>query len=388
MKNDFSMKKEEINSNTALDQIKHDYSDELTLLVDSFAQQLIPLMNYPNKNVVVSPLSIFQVLSLIANGAKGETLSCILRVLRQADCDLVHLNNLNITFRNAFSYKNDKNIFLTSNALLFRMKPEYDFRSIASHDYDALISELKDISSVNKWISKQTNGKINCSVSNISPETNFLIINTVYFLGEWKYSFSPKNFYKDLFYPNYSSPYTIEYMKGNYDSNDVLFFEHNDSQIIQLPYKNPSLSAIIILPKTLRPDDYIKKVDIKNDLLKKFQTSKIKLSLPKFKIEFNASLKEPLRKMGMEICFTEKADFSDAIIKEKICIGDVIHNTFIEVNETGTEATSVTSIFTKSISKSDTKPEKEIKVNKPFIFLIKNSMVQQEFLFIAKIEKV
>ena len=156
------------------------------------------------------------------------------------------------------------------------------------------------------------------------------------------------------------------------------------------------MSALIILPtETVDINKYIVSLNSKensiNQLIKKLKNFKVNIELPKFELEFYSSLKEVLGDMGMKKAFTNNADLTGLRKENDLKIDDVLHKTYLKVNELGTEAAAVTAVTTKCTSAG---PRKEIiyqmKVNRPFLFLLRSSKLPTDYdlLFISKIEKL
>ena len=156
------------------------------------------------------------------------------------------------------------------------------------------------------------------------------------------------------------------------------------------------MSALIILPReTVDINEYIVSLNSKensiNQLIKKLKNFKVNIELPKFELEFYSSLKEVLGDMGMKKAFTNNADLTGLRKENDLKIDDVLHKTYLKVNELGTEAAAVTAVTTKCTSAG---PRKEIiyqmKVNRPFLFLLRSSKLPTDYdlLFISKIEKL
>jgi serpin B len=137
----------------------------------------------------------------------------------------------------------------------------------------------------------------------------------------------------------------------------VGYYVNETSHVIDIPYGNGQFSMMVILPvEGKKTDDVLEILD--------------ELIMPKFKIEYKALLNETLSEMGMEIAFTERADFT-RLFEEKygLMISRVIHKAVIEVNEEGTEAAAVTGV---EVSLTSLPPEKPVlTLNRPFIFFIK-----------------
>jgi serpin B len=347
--------------------------------------------NYTNENLIVSPLSAYQVLSLTANGAKGKTLKEMISAL--GNKDLEELNKINIDILNLV--KNFKTVEI-ANAIMSRFNPKKEFLSTSSK-YGATVEPLKSVNQVNSWCSKKTHGKINKILDKLDKKTIILLLNAVYFKGMWS-----KKFYKYLtakkpFYNLNDKSKEIKVDRMSI-TESFSYYENNELQIVELPYKQDSMSAVIILPnEKSNINEFISKFDdvILQNLFEKMSLHKVHLGLPKFELTFDSTLNEFLKKMGMIVPFVKfSADFTG--LKDAkdddiyVYIDEVIQKTFLKVDEEGTEAAAVTVVkgnyYTKSI-----KPKIKIYpmiVDRPFLFLLKNKNLPKnhELIFMSKIE--
>ena len=175
--------------------------------------------------------------------------------------------------------------------------------------------------------------------------------------------------------------------------DDFIYYEDREVQLIKLPYKKDSMSAIVILPNGKKNiNDFISELTDEKlqNLLKKMHRRKVRLELPKFELEFSSGLNSVLQKLGMKEAFNRyTANFNG--IGGNLYIDKVIQKTYLKVDETGTEAAAVTviKVMPQSFSKEREKIYSMI-VNRPFLFLLKNDKlpVNNEMLFMSKIEKL
>ena len=340
-------------------------------------------LNFPGKNVIVSPLSIFQVLGLTTNGGVGNTQSEMISTLESLNLD--NLNNINIKIKNII--KNFVSVEM-ANGVMSTFDPIKSFLKVCDK-YEAPIEKLISKNQVNEWCSKKTHGKINEILDELSPTTVMLLLNAVYFRGEWTYPFNPKSPVGGVFYNYGKEEKKVEIMSQTHEFN---YYQDSKIQVVELPYKNDSMSAIIILPnKDVDINNYINYYNINDDFINKIKdgmvSTYVKLSLPKFEVEFYGKLKEILKRLGMVTPFGSGADFSGINGSGGLYIDDVIHKTYLKVDEIGSEAAGVTIVdMRKGI------PSKVIgmEVNRPFIFLIKSNELPKnnDILFMAKIEEI
>ena len=361
----------------------------------SFQTSLFKEMNkkYINQNLIISPLSAYQVLGLTANGARGQTLKEMLLAL--GNQNLEELNEINLAILN--SIKNFTTIEI-ANAIMSIFEPEKEFLSTAPK-YGATIEPLKSVSQVNKWCEKKTHGKIKKILDNLDKDTFIILLNAVYFKGMWlnkfnKYLTSKKPFYN---FNDKSKEIKVDRMSI---TDYFRYYENNELQIVELPYKKDSMSAVIILPsKNSNINEFISKLDDDNlqNLFGKMYGSKVHLCLPKFELTFNSGLNDVLKKLGMITPFIKlSADFpglkKELKQTEHIFIDKVIQKTFLKVDEEGTEAAAVTMVIGKMKITSVKRAPKiyPMIVDRPFLFLLRNKNLPKnhELLFMSKIEEL
>ena len=307
--------------------------------------QSLTLYKYKKGKICISPLSIYQILSLVSNGANNETQNEILQLIQNKDLSSKTQININLNNENILKiYENNKNISI-ANAILSKIPISENFLLISKR-YKAFNSILKSVEQVNKWCKEKTNGKIDKIIDNING-IELILLNAVYFNYEWKYPFEKEGTYKRDFQNENKSISKVEMMSKHFFN--INYYEDNKIQMIELPYKNENISMIIILPskeKFSSTFDYLNQEE-KNieELIKKLQLkNNIKLNLPKFEFKYEISLKDSLIKMNMQQAFNDNADFSKITKEKNLKIDDIIHKTYIKVDELGTEAAAITEI--------------------------------------------
>ena len=339
-----------------------------------------------NKNFVFSPMSIYQILSLTANGARGNTLHEMVKAL--SGNSITELNRINSEILNAA--KNFTSIEI-ANAIMTRIEPLDEFKKIA-YSYDATIEKLKSADQVNSWCFLKTHGKILQIVDQLDPLTKMILLNAIYFKGTWKNKFKPEKTQKKYFYNfgDQTKPVQVNMMnletKFNYYSDEKV-------QVIEIPFSKDSVSAVIFLPKKLQNiNDFITELD--DQKIKKYLNSlfpiTVDLELPKFKIEFESGLNTYLHNLGMKQAFSPMADLSGlAKGGNDLYIDSVIQKAFIEVDESGAEAAAVTAVIINGWS-SIINIRQRMYVNRPFLMMLRSKALPEDndVLFMAKIEEL
>ncbi len=334
--------------------------------------------NFLGKNVCISPLSIFQILGLTTNGAKGVTQDEMVSALETTS--LENLNNINLNILQSIRQFETVEI---ANAVMTKFEPTLMFLKICIK-YEASILPLVSAEQVNEWCSEKTHGKITKILDELNPDTVMLLINAVYFKADWQHPFNPSFTYTGKF----TGPTETKDVRFMTQTKNFNYYEDNNVQVVELPYKNDSTSAIVILPKDkIDVDTYLKSLDDNelNTILAGFTSKRVSLSLPKFEIEFETKLKEILIRLGMAQAFDITADFSGIKCSGGIKVNDVIHKTYLKVDEKGTEAAAVTVVdmmLTSVLIETIT-----MNVNRPFIFLLRSTKLPKnnDLLFLAKV---
>ena len=358
-----------------------------TISTKDFQLKIFQEINRSNfgKNIMISPMSIYHILSLTANGAANKTLTEMLQAL--SENKLIDLNQKNNIISKLFT--NFKSIEL-ANAVFTRFKPLDEFNKMII-EYKAKLDILKDANQINKWCSDATHQKITKIIDAITNNDKMVLINAIYFNGIWHQPFD-KNCteFGDFFGPN-NQIKKIQFMNAtkNYD-----YFEESGIQAISLNYTKDNLKAVIILPKRKNIiNNYIANFTSEKykTIIDNLGNKKVKLSLPKFEFDFSAELSQNLKFLGMKEAFTNKADFSIMKKEKDIWISRIIHKTYIKVDEKGTEAAAVTAVVMRGPTiaiRPD--PIPVMKVDHPFLFIIRSNdlQIRNDIIFMSKVESL
>ena len=341
--------------------------------------------DFPGKNVCVSPLSMFQVLGLTTNGAKGVTQDEMVSALEATS--LENLNTINLNLLQIIKQFETVEI---ANGVMTKFDPTKMFLKVCIK-YEAPIEPLISVNQVNEWCAEKTHGKITNILDELQPDTAMLLLNAVYFKANWLHEFEPAL--------TYTGDFTDPTVKGGTKKVKFMtqteyfkYYEDKSVQVVELPYKNDSMSAIVILPNEKTDlNSYLKSFDdeVLNILLAGLSSNRVRLSLPKFEIEFKNKFKDILKRLGMVQAFDGNADFSGIKCYGGIYINDVIHKTYLKVDEYGSEAAAVTVVEMLDTALPPTKTI-IMDVNRPFIFLLRSRKLPKnnDLLFMAKVVNI
>ncbi len=311
-----------------------------------------------DENVFFSPYSITTAMGMAYEGARGETATEMASVLNFPTDNQTRLDIMK-AFQSELNKESEAYELATANAYWLR-QGEYlnsEYRNAIESYYLAHGEELDfagdssgSIETINAWVEEQTNDKIQDLLpsGSITPETYLVLTNAIYFLSDWKYQFDANATENRTFYMGNNCTTMVEAMHMNDMEIDFNYSENGDVQMLQLPYMKNELSMYIMLPK----DDDIASLeselnyDYFNDLKDDMSQEWMDIYLPKFEFEQKYSLVNNLTNMGMPTAFGSGADFSGIKANSgPLAIGEVIHQSFVKVDEEGTEAAAATAVI-------------------------------------------
>ena len=351
--------------------------------MNSFQLKIFQEINKINKgkNIMVSPFSIYHIVSLTANGAANKTLEQMLSALCHKDKNEMNQDNKLISSA-IMSFKSAE----IANAVFTKFKPVDSFMEMVKV-YKAKVDLLKDAAQVNTWCKNATHEKIPEIIDSLSDDDVMVLINAIYFKGIWQKSFDINKTFESDFMNFNKEPKLVKFMNI---TESFGYFEDEELQAISLNYTSDNMRAFIILPKKETDINiYIQSLTLEKyyEILKKLENKKVIFSLPKFEINFGEELKPCFISLGMVDAFTNAADFSAMKADNSIKIGRIIHKTFINVDEKGTEAAAATAVVMR---KKCMRPNNDpvMNVNHPFLFIIRADDLPSghDILFASKIE--
>ncbi len=350
--------------------------------------------NQENENLFISPLSISMALGMALSGAKGETFDEMRDVLKQSGLELDEINKAYQGLLSLFPHL-DRTVTLDiANSVWYRsgFQVERDFLDRLKTYFESEVTGLdfsnpQAVKIINNWVSQKTNKKINKIIESIDPLTMMFLINAVYFKGTWTAEFDPRDTKDDYFTRENGGNIPVKMMQ---QENNFRYFGNDLFQAVDLPYGDGLFSMTILLP---RQDVSVNEIanDVTenhwNEWMNSFGEDKrgIKLMLPRFTVEYSNSLVEVLYTLGMKKAFNPfEADLSGISTQyDDLHISDVIHKTYLKVNEEGTEAAAVTAVVTGTTS-AEPPGIPVVRIDRPFILAIREHH-SGSILFIGKV---
>ncbi|VVC02718.1 Serpin (serine protease inhibitor) [Candidatus Bilamarchaeum dharawalense] len=365
---------------------------DISVAHNNLGFNLFHKLTQPGKNLFISPSSISFALGMVHSGAAGQTEIDMAKVLSIQTIDQPDLANFNLI--KALGEDKSVELSIADSIWLddgFSIKPDYQ-KNMEKY-YLARISNVdfsnpQSATTVNGWVSDNTRGKITKIIDPPLDGVEAILINAVYFKGKWTSPFNASLTTNRTFTFSDGQTKQIAMMqkKSSFD-----YLENDQFQAVRLPYGNQSLAMYVFLPKqpligSQKIEDFVQNMDSAkwNDWLGSFSHESGTVILPKFKMEYSTELDEQLKQLGMASAFSDNADFSNMAI-EPVKISRVIHKTYIETNEEGSEAAAVTAVVMVATSAPGPyTPPKEfyMDVNRPFFFAIQDDKTG-EILFMG-----
>lgn len=335
-----------------------------------------------DKNLFVSPFSISTALAMTYAGARGQTAQQMAEVLHfDLPEERLHhsfgelLGDLN-TQREGYQLNVVNRVF-GQQGFPFHQ----EFLDTVAGDYQSPLESLDfrrdpEVARkhINTWVEEQTNDRIRnlLPAGAVTPGTTMVLTNAIYFDGDWKYQFNKAVTRDELFTTASGAEVRVPMM---FQKNDFRYAQLEGFQMLEMPYAGDDLSMVIVLPNEL---DGL--VEIENSLTSelleasfdRLHSQDVLVQLPKFTFDDSFGLKESLHQLGMVDAFGPGADFTGIANVGGLRIDDVLHKSFIDVSEEGTEAAAATAvtIVTTNVHSS---PTPVFRVDHSFMFVLRDT---------------
>jgi serpin B len=226
---------------------------------------------------------------------------------------------------------------------------------------------------INDWAAEFTKGKItDLFPMPLDPATKLVLVNAVYFNGEWTNSFDPNLTKENDFHLEDGSAVKASFMRreGKYK-----YLASKDGvSVLELPYGSGNVSLFIILPENSEASLEKLQENLSSDLLNSYfndlTETRVNVIIPKFSFTWGVeSLKDILVNLGLGEAFSTSADFTGVSTKGGVYISDLVHKAYVEVDEKGTTAAAATGAVGMTTS-MQIKPPPTFLADHPFLFLI------------------
>lgn len=348
-----------------------------------------------NKNIFISPLSVSIALAMAYNGAEGTTRDAMAKALNFGNMTLEEINHEYSNLLESLKNVDQAVKLLIGNSVWMKqefkpaVKSSYLESVGTSYDGEMFTRDFgnpQTVSDINDWTNQRTEGKIKEIINDLSPDLVMLLINAIYFKGEWITRFDQAKTQKQDFYLPDGNTVKVDMMTT---TSNFSYYAGEECQVARLPYGRDKVAMYIFLPNEgTSIDTFVANLNqtAQDEYISNLHpTLNLQVELPKFTVEYGDSLNNALEKLGMGIAFNQyQANFSGiaSIAPYNLYISDVDHKAIIEVNEEGTEAAAVTKISI-GITAVPRGPPSFV-VDRPFFFEIRDDR-SGSILFMGKI---
>ena len=243
--------------------------------------------------------------------------------------------------------------------------------------YAAEVFKNAQLADVNAWVNRKTEGKIDKILDQLDPSSAAVLLNAVYFKASWLSVFNKRDTFDEAFNLTPSDKVQVSTM---HRTGSYAVLTQPGLRAIALPYVVRSLSMVVVLPDKI---DGVGETAARLDagglsqllaLVRVMPSKRVALSLPRFKAASKADLVPPFKAAGIQLAFSDKADFSGMTgkpaIERGLKIGQIVHRAVIEVEEEGTEAAAATAIVMVPTAAVPSKEPEPFKVDRPFLFYL------------------
>ncbi|XP_039378489.1 serpin B6-like [Mauremys reevesii] len=364
--------------------------DNLSKSNTTFALNLFKKLseNASSQNLFFSPLSISSALSMVFLGAKGNTAAQMAKVLALDKAEEIHdgyqsliseINKpgTNYVLRIANRLYGEKTF--TFLATFIDSCQKFYHAELKQLDFSRAAEDSRKY--INAWVEEKTEGKIQNLLAQgvVDSMTRLVLVNAIYFKGNWATPFNKGRTVERQFKINKNESKPVQMMIKTAKFN-MRYIGEFQTKILDLPYIDNETSMIILLPDEIQDNStgleqlereltYEKLIEWINPEMMDY--TEVDVFLPRFKLEQGYDLKPVLKSMGMADAFdSNKVDLSGMSASNDLILSEVVHKSFVEVNEEGTEAAAATGVFFFGCS---FQIPPQFTADHPFLFFIRHN---------------
>ncbi|XP_055462745.1 leukocyte elastase inhibitor A [Psammomys obesus] len=355
--------------------------------------------NSSTGNIFISPFSISSALAMVFLGARGNTAAQLSKTFHFDAVDDIHsrFQSLNAEVNKRGASHKLKLANRLYGEKTYNFLPEFLTSTQKLYGADLAPVDFHNASEdarkeINQWVKGQTEGKIPelLAMGVVDSMTKLVLVNAVYFKGMWQEKFMKRDTTDAPFRLNKKDTKTVKMM---YQKKKIPFGYIPDlkCKVLEMTYQGGELSMVILLPEDTEDESMgLKKIEeqLTSENLRewtkreKLETIDVHVKLPRFKLEESYTLNSNLGLLGVQDLFTSsKADLSGMSGSRDLFISKIVHKSFVEVNEEGTEAAAATggiATFCMLL------PEEEFTVDHPFLFFIRHNPTAN-LLFLGRV---
>ncbi len=352
----------------------------------NFSAQLISALA-AEENILISPVSAQLALGLLQAGAGSSTKAQLDTVLGSIDFS---------AWQKALQTQSPGPTVEVANSVWFddSVTVEQSYLDKVERDFNAesrtlKLSSASALQKINSWVKEKTHGLIPRLLEEKLPEESAaVLINALYFNGEWQYPFDHTDSYPQTFHSASGAEAEISFMHDC--RHNVYYLESDSFRAAALPYKGEGdWWMLLLLPKEGYTPADLAQEDLAT-VLNKMEERYVRLSLPRFTLEGSYDLTGPLMQMGITDAFlVDRADFipMGSCSKGPLFVDQVLQKTYLRVDEKGTEAAAVTGIVLLAGSAMETEQPIDLCFDRPFLCCLWNGQIQQP-VFLATVDSL
>lgn len=344
-----------------------------------------------DKNIFFSPVSISMALSMTNNGAAGDTYLEISKALATDEMTAEEVNKAYQSMHYDLEKLDPKVKLKIANSTWaregFEVKRDFINTLRAYYDSEAYVrdfNEMKTVDEINDWAADNTEDKIKKVIDVIDPNTVMFLMNAIYFKGDWQVEFDKKLTEEADFFVSANQQSRVQMMKTEADFE---YYEGDQVQIVDLPYGNGAFSMSVILPEeSYSLDELIDDLDADRweAWMKGLSKQALVVFMPSLELRYEKVLNDQLRELGMEKPFIpSQADFSH-LSDQDVHISFVKHDSYLKIDEKGTEAAAVTTVGIRTTSVGPDPQPPVMRVDRPYLLVIRERSTDN-LLFVGKI---
>lgn len=361
-----------------------------------FGEKVYRELSRKEGNIFLSPISVSAIVGMIHLGARGKTAEEMEDVL---DLQKFGLNGTTLhesvsklitsllPLVKQFDLQIANGVFVSDGLQVNVQYRDNLDRFYRAGLYSAPLKEQPEeaVSDLNHWVKDQTNGKIPILLERPLPATIPLVmLNAVYFRGNWLYPFTKEATKKDKFYGSGKVNDKVDLM---YQEGAFIHVDTPQYQAVELPYKGEDIVMIVILPKDskdlYRLEQTISYKDIREQLGSVIK-QRVKLTIPKFSLNLGYDMRGPLQDVGLNSMFSPRhANLTGISRFPVIALDTIYHKAIVDVDEEGTTAIGTTAGINRHSSLMNPQVA-EFKANRPFLFIIED-VESNAVLFVGRV---
>lgn len=357
--------------------VKKEIDEKFIKQTANFSVSLLQKSVKENENSLISPISVMMALSMTANGADTTTKEEMEKLLAGSG-SIDSLNEYLYAYKNQLPSDKDSKLSI-ANAIWFRddkdkLKVEPDFlqKNATYYGAEAYGSPFDQttVDDINLWVKDHTDGMIDNMIDTINKDSIMYLLNAVVFDAKWENPYTKNDVHSGEFTAADGTMRTVDMMS----SDESKYLDDGNATGFIKNYKGGQYSFIALLPNEgTNVNDYLESLTGEHllSIIENAQSTTVITKIPKFSYSYTIKMKEALIELGLQTAFdSDTADFSKlgSSPDGNIYIDDVLHKSYISVDELGTKAGAATKV--EMVKETAMEIGYEVILNRPFVYAI------------------